>query len=98
MNDVTGSGLPPACPTPMGRGAIPMPFVVDDDRQPRHYFESAGCADEMRNAGFRREERRAGAPAIRHQNDLPTPSVRITRVGKHSSLLFSTQHDRTQVK
>lgn len=34
-----------------------MPVVADDDRRTcttlRHYFESAGCADEMRIASFR---------------------------------------------
>lgn len=36
-------------------------------------------------------------PSIRKQNDLPTPSVRITHSGKHSGLLFCRHHDQTQV-
>ncbi len=44
---------------------------------------------------MRRAQSRRARP-IRKQNDLPTPSVRITQLRKDSGFLFSEHHDRTQ--
>ena len=79
-----------------------MPDVVEDDPRIRatlrEHFESINSADEMSEIVRRSHEKGREGAVSWGPNDLPTPSVRITHVGKHSSLQFSREHDRTQVK